>query len=76
MTVQEFLNILKSNAKEYSIIAKTSIGINRHMNELREGELINQEHIDAVLAGYINFIGMKRGVDLALYAKDLKDDTI
>jgi hypothetical protein len=42
------------------------------MNEIEEGELVYQRHIDAVLVDFINYIGVKNGVDYALYTSDFE----
>lgn len=44
---------------------------NQHMHKVKETPAIDD--IDAVLTGFINFIGMQQGVDYALYTKDLKE---
>lgn len=36
---------------------------------------IDQDHIDAILVDFLNFIGVKMWVDYAMYTKDLNDDS-
>ena len=71
MNVIEMLERTKKYADEYSIEAKTSLIRNNHMNEIKNEE-IDQKIIDAVLVDFINFIGLKHGVDYALYTTDLR----
>jgi hypothetical protein len=42
------------------------------MNEIKKDEEIDQRVIDAVLVDFINFIGVKHGIDYALYTSDLR----
>lgn len=58
-------------AKEYRKQAQDSVERNRHMNQIEEGEQLQQRHIDAVLVDFINYIGLKHGMDYALYTKDI-----
>lgn len=69
MTVIELLESLTKAAKEYRK-DRESIRRNEHMNKYR-GELPSQELIDAIIADFINFVGVKQCVDYALYTKDL-----
>jgi hypothetical protein len=58
-------------AKSYRKDAIKSVERNRHMNQIEEGEQLQQRHIDAVLVDFINYIGAKHGIDFALYTKDV-----
>jgi hypothetical protein len=58
-------------AKKYRRDAQKSLEINRHMNQIDEGEQVQQRIIDAVLVDFINYIGMKHGIDMGIYTKDL-----
>ena len=42
------------------------------MNQIEDGEQVQQRIIDAVLVDFINYIGVKHGIDYAMYTKDLK----
>ena len=66
----ELLEMLTKNAADYSPNASESIERNGHMNNIK-GVTINPDQIDALLVDFINFVGMKQGVDLALYTSDL-----
>jgi len=71
MKIIDVLEIITSNAKEYyndGVIE--SLKRNQHMNNY-EGEDVNDETIKAILVDFINFIGMKQGVDYAMYTRDL-----
>lgn len=59
-------------AKEYRRGAKLSLQRNNHMNDLVDGEFVNQIHIDAVLVDFINFVASKHGIDYGLYTSDFK----
>ncbi len=68
----EALEAIKIHADNYRHTAQESLIRNTHMNELVEGEFILQRYIDAVLVDFINYIGVKHGVDYALYTDNLK----
>jgi hypothetical protein len=67
----ELLTLLTEHAKEFR---KDSGWYTRngHMNDIEDCPL--RKDIDAVLSGFINYIGMSMGVDYALYASDLKEE--
>lgn len=65
----DLLNMLAKNAAEYSTGAVESIDRNYHMNDISTVELA-PEQIDALLVDFINFIGVKQGIDYALYTED------
>ena len=68
------LNQLTENAKEYKLIAKDSVKRNKHMNQgIDDFDIIRQAVIDAVLVDFINYIGVKSGIDYALYTSDLNN---
>jgi hypothetical protein len=72
MKAIEMLELTKKYADKYSEEAKTSLVRNNHMNEIKKDEDIDQRIIDAVLVDFINFIGVKHGIDYALYTSDLR----
>jgi len=72
MKAIEMLELTKKYADKYSEEAKTSLVRNNHMNEIKKDEEIDQRVIDAVLVDFINFIGVKHGIDYALYTSDLR----
>lgn len=72
MKVVDMLNLTKGYADSYRKEAQHSLERNNHMNDIEPGEMVQQRHIDAVLVDFINYIGVKNGVDYALYTKDLK----
>lgn len=69
MTKLEMLNILTVEAKRFRLDHEY-YQRNEHMHAITECP--PQDVVDAVLAGFINYIGVMRGVDYALYAKDLR----
>lgn len=83
MTI-EVLEQLAEDAKKYARGAQASLARNNHMNELGsrpckdltpgevELDTPSQAQIDAVLVDFINFVGMQRAVDYAMYTKDLR----
>jgi hypothetical protein len=71
MTI-EVLEQLAEDAKKYRADAQRSLKRNEHMNDLKSDDVPTQTQIDAVLVDFINFIGMCRAVDYAMYTKDLR----
>jgi hypothetical protein len=69
----KFLEVMTELAKQYRVNAQDSVERNNHMNEIEEGERLQQRHIDALLTDFINFCGTKNGIDYALYTKDLAE---
>lgn len=72
MKAIEMLELTKKYADKYSEEAKISLVRNNHMNEIKKNEEIDQRVIDAVLVDFINFIGVKHGIDYALHTSDLR----
>lgn len=72
MKAIDMLELTKGYADKYRKEAQLSLERNNHMNEIKSGEMVQQRHIDAVLVDFINYIGVKHGIDYALYTKDLK----
>lgn len=79
MTKGEFLNHLTVYAKEYRKIAIKSVAGKRHMNQLKDSDIIRirrnreifERFADAILVDFINYAGARNGVDYAIYTKDL-----
>lgn len=72
MTTADLLNLLVTRAREYRALSATSLRRNDHMHGLViPEELPTQGQIDALLTDFINFNGLKGGVDMALYTSDL-----
>lgn len=74
MLKRDLLEMLTNDAKKYVAQAQESVIRNRHMNELDEGVEISQQHIEAVVVDFVNYVGMNQCVDWALYTKDLLHD--
>lgn len=74
MNTGEYIDILTKRATEYKKEAQKSIVRNNHMNEIEEGEQVQQRHIDATVVDFINFVGMKMGLDVGLYTEDLNKE--
>ena len=72
MTTGELLDLLFVDAEQYIGGSKKSILRNTHMNNLKFDDHIRQDVIDAVVVDFINFVGGKRGVDVGMYTKDLR----
>ena len=72
MTIGEELQKLTEFAKDYRKESQNSLERNRHMNEIEEGEQVQQRIIDAVLTDFINYIGARHCCDYGLYTSDLK----
>lgn len=69
----EYVEILINSAREYKKGAQESLIRNNHMNDIKDGELIEQRIIDAVIVDYINFVAATMCMDLGLYTKDLNE---
>jgi hypothetical protein len=72
MTATEMLKITTKLAKEYANQGDESVIRNRHMNQLGPDESIDQRVIEALVVDFINFIGIKHGIDYCLYTSDLR----
>jgi hypothetical protein len=71
MNKGDFCEMLSRYAAEYSNSGVLkSVEINNHMNNYK-GEIISQDTIDAILVDFVNFIGMKQGIDYDLCVSDL-----
>ena len=71
MTVIQLLENLTNDAKKFRN-DENFISRNYHLTGLKEDP--KQEVTDAVLVSFINYIGMRYGVDYALYVEDLKKE--
>lgn len=71
MNGRELMSLTRQ-AQEYRADAQKSLERNRHMNEIEQGEQVQQRIIDAVLTDFINYLGMKQGADFGLYTEDLR----
>ena len=72
MYMNELQELIR-HAKDYRDDAVDSVHRNSHMNELRW--INEQDEVDAVLVDFINYIGRKKGIDLALYTIDIQSET-
>lgn len=68
----QYLELLVTEAKRYRKTALDALLRDTHMHAAQNipGRL-TQADVDAVLVGFINSCGAKRGVDFALYSGDL-----
>lgn len=73
MNKKELLEMLISNAKEYSKNAMNSLVKNNHMNDIKIETELDNTVIDATVVDFINFVGIKQGIDLGFYTKDLRN---
>lgn len=73
MNKGELIDLLTKRGREYRNDAQESLVRNNHMNDIEEGELIQQRIIDAVVVDFINFIGSKMCMDVGLYTEDLNE---
>ena len=72
MKVLDMLELMTKFAKEYRQDAQKSVSRNKHMNEINDGEILQQSHIYDILVDYINFVGINHGIDYSLFTDDLK----
>lgn len=73
MNKGELLDMLVKQTKVYRNSGVIdSIKRNKHMNNFRD-ESINLDAIDAILVDFVNYMCILQGVDLGLYANDLKE---
>lgn len=70
----DLLQMVSTNAAEYSLTANESIQRNGHMNIVDDNIDIPQDKIEALLVDFVNFIGMKQGIDYAMYTSDLNKE--
>lgn len=56
----------------YHAGAVDSVKRNRHMNEIREDEVVDKRIVDAVLVDFMNRIAAQYCIDYAMYTRDLK----
>lgn len=70
----ELLELMKKLAIRYRTEANASIVRNRRMNDRSTTSDIPQEDIDAILTDFINFVGVRNGVDYGLYSSDLHSE--
>ena len=72
-TKGDLLKYIERMVIEYAPKCNDSIKRNNHMNKLGESGMlgISQDHIDAVLVDFVNYIGTNQGLDWGLYTKDL-----
>ncbi len=68
MTKLELLQMLEKQAREFRI-DRGSFKRNAHMLKIDYAPL--PDEVDAVLVGFINYVGICQGIDYALYASDL-----
>ena len=71
MNIKDFFDMTTRCAIRYRSNANESIQRNRHMNNIKPDEVIEQRVIDAILVDFINNVAVNHGVDYALYTKDL-----
>lgn len=76
MTKIELLELLKNHIVDYREKAVDHINRNRHMNALGGMCNLSQEEVDALLIDFLNFVGMKMGVDYAMYTMDLPHEKL
>ena len=74
MTNGDFFELVMKHGKAYIKDAQESIVRNNHMNEIEDGEQVQQRHIDAVLVDFINHIGNKMCMDMGIYTEDLNKE--
>jgi len=67
----DVLNTLSQTAQDYRAEANESIFRNRHMNTIKDKPNMEQGLIDAFLVDFINYVGACKGIDYAMYTKDL-----
>jgi hypothetical protein len=72
VTKGEMLDVLSKYAHTYAQSARETLGRNSHMHRLSEPEInaLSDEQVRAILNDYINYVGVRQGVDWAMYTKD------
>ncbi|MBI4119817.1 MAG: hypothetical protein HY456_03165 [Parcubacteria group bacterium] len=83
MTKGELLNLLTEEAKRYrkKALASVSVARNKHKNALSADDIsrlrknlpLTRRFIDALLADFINAVGVRQDVDYGLYTKHLEN---
>jgi hypothetical protein len=70
----DLIDLLDNSAKRYITGSKASVIRNKHMNNLKKSDKIDQDVIDAVVVDFINFVGGERGIDVGMYVSDLRGE--
>lgn len=73
-TKGDLLRYLDQCAVDYSKEAPTSLTRNGHLTGLGK-RAVSQQVIDAVLVDFINWIGVQQGIDYAMNARDLRQES-
>lgn len=73
MQALEFLNLTAKYAHQFNKEANENVSRNCHMNDLTHDEVIESRHIEAILVGFVNFIGGKFCVDYGFTTHDLRN---
>ena len=71
MTKGDFLAHLANYAIDYNKSAPESVVKNHHMNQLDADAVVDKTVSDAVVIDFINYIGVRMGVEYAMYTSDL-----
>lgn len=76
MTNGEFMDMVINDLKAYhKADPMASVKRNIHMSDYY-GQPVAPQTVDALLVDFVNFIGMRRGMDLGLYTRDLRPSEI
>lgn len=71
MKAIDFIQTMRLFAEEYVPDANESLQRNKHMNEIFDGEKIQERIIKAVIVDYINYSAAQFGMDYAMQTKDI-----
>ena len=73
MNNAELIEMLIEHAKEYVAgDVMESVKRNNHMNNYNNAP-VSRNTTDAIITDFVNFMAMKHGIDLAMYASDLRE---
>lgn len=70
----ELIGWIKDRAVEYRKVATNSVARNHHMNALGGHCRLTQDEVDALLTDFVNYCGVRQGVDYAMYTEDFAKD--
>jgi hypothetical protein len=72
----ELMQMLVKNGQHFVKRWEQHLRDGRHMHELGQAAIdaMADNQVDAIVTMFINYVGMQQGVDLALYAPDLRKE--
>lgn len=70
--LSSFVGVNLKYAKDFAKIAEMEIKYSNHLNEISKNDHIDQRVIEAVLAWFVNYIGIRNGANYEINTRQLK----